>query len=136
MPHCFMGGFRKKWCPPPWETLKSTVYFTKITTSKVGKYLKFYKTPGRALACLLAWYWQINFLCEFTENCFPVFDQSGRVILLTWYCWLHFFRWIACGYLVNGSVKYFLSNRRGVNIIHICSILGSFGSVYIFYFKA
>ena len=105
---------------------------------KNGKYLKFWerKAPGRALACLLAWYWQRNFLCEFTENCFAVFDQSSRVILLTWYCRLYFFPWIPRGDPLNGSVKDFLSYCRGVNIIQFCSISVSFSSMYFFYFKA
>ena len=113
---------------------KSKVYFTKITTQKQGKYLKFWerKTPCRALACLLAWYWQINFLREFTENCFTFFDQSSSVILLTWYCRLYFFPWIPHGYPLNGSVKDFLSNRREVNIIQFRSILVSFGSIFLF----
>ena len=82
-------------------------------------------------AHLLTWYWQRNFLCEFTENCFAIFDQSSHVILLTWYCWLYFFLWIPHSYPLNGSVKDFLSNHRRVNIIQFCSISVSFSSVYI-----
>ena len=29
---------------------------------------------------------QKHFPSEFTENCFAVFDESSRVILLMWYC--------------------------------------------------
>ena len=120
---------------------KSTVHFTKITTWKDGKHLKFWerKAAGRVLACLallLALYWQINFLCEFTENCFAVFDQSSHIILLTWYCRLYFFPWIPCGDPLNGSVKDFLSYRRGVNIIQFRSISVSFGSMYFFLFQS
>ena len=81
-------------------------------------------------------YWQRNFPREFTENCFAVFDQSSRVILLTWYCRLYFFPWIPRGYPLNGSVKDFLSNHRGVNIIQFRSISVSFGSMYFFLFQS
>ena len=88
------------------------------------------------LAYLLAWHWQRNFPGEFTKNCFVVFDQSSHIILLTWYCRLYIFPWIPRGYPLNGSVKDFLSNRRGVNIIQFGSISVSFDSMYFFYFKA
>ena len=89
--------------------------------------------PGACLpARLLAWYWQ-NFPREFTENCFTVFDQSSRVILLTWYCRLYFFPWIPRGDPLNGSVKDFLSYCRGVNIIQFCSISVSFSCICIFF---
>ena len=88
-------------------------------------------------ARLLAGYWQRNFLCEFTENCFAVFDQSSDVILLTWYyCRLYFFLWIPCDYPLNGSLKDFLSNHRRVNTIQFHSISVSFSSIYFFNFKA
>ena len=32
------------------------------------------------LACLLAWYWQKNYLHEFTESCFVAFDLCSRGI--------------------------------------------------------
>ena len=117
---------------------KSTAYSTKTTTLKAGKYLKI-SDKGKLEAkcfCLLARYWQRNFPREFTENCFAVFDQSSRVILLTWYCRLYFFPWIPRGYPLNGSVKDFLSNRRGVNIIQFRSISVSFGSMYFFLFQS
>ena len=98
------------------------------------------KKGSRPSACLparlLAWYWQRNFPREFTENCFAVFDQSSRVILLTWYCRLYFFPWIPRGYPLNGSVKDFLSNHRGVNIIQFRSISVSFSSMYFFLFQS
>ena len=88
------------------------------------------------LACLLAWYWQRNYPCEFAENWFVNFDQSSHVIFHTWYCQLYFFLWIQCGYPVNGSVKDFFLNHRGVNIIQFCSISVNFGSIYIFLFQS
>ena len=87
-------------------------------------------------ARLLAWYWHRNFPRDFTEDCFSVFDQSSRVILLSWYCQRSFFPWIPRGDPLNGSVKEFLSYRRGVKIIQFRSISVSFGSMYFFYFKA
>ena len=113
---------------------KSTVYFTKITTSKTGIYLKFWKRKNSRmssylLARLLVWYWQRNFPREFTENSFVIFEQSRRVILLTLYCRLYFFPWIPVNPL-NESVKDFLSNLRGVNMIQFRSILVSFGNMY------
>ena len=100
---------------------KSTVYFTKITTLKTGKYLKFSerKTPGQVLACLLACLPWVSH--EFTKNVFAIFDQSSPIILLLWYCRLYSSPWIPLGYPLNGSVKDFLSNHRGVNIIQFCS---------------
>ena len=78
---------------------KSTVYFTKITTWKAGKNLKFWErmTPGWSLAKKSSvWvYWKL----------FVVFYQSSCVILLTWYCQLYFSPWIPHGYPLNGSVK-------------------------------
>ena len=116
---------------------KSTVYFTKIKTSKTGKYLKFWerknsRLSGCLLARLLTWYWQRNFPREFTENCFAIFEQSNRVILLTLYCRLYFFPWIPVNPL-NGSAKDFLSNLRGVNMIQFRSISVSFGNMYFLF---
>ena len=113
---------------------KSTVYFTKITTSKTGIYLKFWERKNSRmssylLARLLAWYWQRNFPREFTENSFVIFEQSSRVILLTLYWRLYFFPWIPVNPL-NESVKGFLSNLRGVNMTQFCSILVSFGNMH------
>ena len=116
---------------------KSTVYFTNNNSKrwKVSKILrKKDSRPSACLpACLLAWYWQRNIPREFTENCFAVLDQSSRVIFLTWYCRLYFFPWIPRGYPLNRSVKDFLSNRRGVDIIQFHSVLVSFGSMYFFF---
>ena len=53
-----------------------------------------------------------------------------------WYCRLNFFPWIPHGYLLNGSLKDFVRNRRGLNIIQFRSISVTFGSMYFFYFKA
>ena len=48
------------------------------------------------LACLPAWVLTLcqlrNFLCEFTEKCFAIFDQSSLTIYLTWYWSLLFFQ--------------------------------------------
>ena len=105
---------------------------------KVSKILRNENSrPGTCLpARLLAWHWQRNPPREFTENCFAVFDPSSCVIFLTWYCWLYFFTWIPRGYSLNGSVKYFLSNHRGMNIIQFHFFLVTFGSMYFFLFQS
>ena len=72
-----------------------------------------------------------NFPCKFTENCFAIFDQSSHVILLMWFSQLYFFLWIPCGNPLDGSVKHFLSNRRGwiwFNFVLVACIF--------FYFKS
>ena len=105
---------------------------------KVSKILR--KENCRASACLparlLAWYWQRNFPREFAENCFVVFDQSSRIILLTCYCRLYFFPWIPRGYPLDGSVEDCWWNHRGVNIIQLRSISVSCGSMYFFLFQS
>ena len=71
------------------------------------------------LACLLAWYWQRNFPCEFTENCFVIFDQSSSIILLMLYCQLYCILWIPCGYPLDGSVEDFWQNQGGLQKIFL-----------------
>ena len=44
------------------------------------------------LACLFALFQLRNFLHEFTEKTFAVFDQSSHAIYLTWYWLLLFFQ--------------------------------------------
>ena len=63
------------------ETFQSMkVYFTKIATYKYGKYIsKILKKKGKEIFCMSL------------MKTFVVFDQSGHVILLTWYCGLYFF---------------------------------------------
>ena len=65
--------------------MKSTTYFAEITNQKAEKYLS--ERGKLESTCLLAGrLCQLrNFPCEFTENCFAVFDQSSRVIYLMWY---------------------------------------------------
>ena len=56
------------------------------------------------LACLLSArliLMKMNFLHEFTENCFAVFDHWSCTILLLCLCLLHFFPGISCGYLLK-----------------------------------
>ena len=74
-----------------------------------------------------------KFPCEFTENCFAVFDESGCTILLMWYYLLYFFLWISLGYPLHWSVKDFWWNHTGVNIIQFYSI--SVSQHLFFYFK-
>ena len=70
--------------------MKSTTYFVGITNQKAEKYLS--ERGKLESTCLLACLPQLrNFPCEFTENCFAVFDQSSHVIYLTWYRSLLFF---------------------------------------------
>ena len=68
------------------------------------------------------------------------YAQKMHLIIYTTNQVIYFFKLIVftipCGSLLNGSVKYFLPNHRGVNIIQFRSILASFGSMYFFYFKA
>ena len=72
--------------------MKSTTYIVEITNQKNEKYLSEGRNP---LACwpprLLASCQLRNFPREFTEKCFPVFDQSSCAIYLTWYRPLLFF---------------------------------------------
>ena len=97
--------------------MKSTGYSTKMTTYKTEEYLNIWerKTRGQVFTCLLAWYWQRNLLCEFTETF--VYDQSGHVILHMQYCWLHFFPWILCGYPKNKWIcwRFMIKPSRGEN---------------------
>ena len=72
--------------------IKSTIYIAEITTKKNEKYL----SEGRnSFACLPARLLTLchlrNCLCEFTEKCFAVFDQSSCAIYLMWYQPLLFF---------------------------------------------
>ena len=72
--------------------MKSTTYIAEITTKKNEKYM----SEGRnsfacSPACLLASCHLRNFLREFTEKCFAVFDQSSCAIYLMWYRPLLFF---------------------------------------------
>ena len=67
--------------------MKSTIYFTEITNQKAEKYLSRRRKLESTclLASLLAPFQLRNFPCEFTENCFTVFNQSSHAIYLTWY---------------------------------------------------
>ena len=73
--------------------MKSTTYIIEITNQKNEKYLSEGRNPLACLPpCLLASCQLRNFLCEFTEKCFAIFDQSSHMIYLTWY-WLLLFFW-------------------------------------------
>ena len=71
--------------------MKSTTYFAEITTQKAEKYLREETRIHYLLAHLLASSELRNFLCEFTENCFAIFDQSSHAIYLMWHRLLLFF---------------------------------------------
>ena len=72
--------------------MRSTRYFAEITNKKAENYLpETGKTRIHLLAHLLASCQLRNFPREFTENIFAVFDQSSRLIYLTWYRSLLFF---------------------------------------------
>ena len=73
--------------------MKSTTYIVEITTQKNEKYLSEGRNPlACSPACLLASCQLRNFVCEFTEKCFSIFDQSSCIIYLTWY-WLLLVFW-------------------------------------------
>ena len=84
--------------------VKSTRYIAEMTTQKKEKCLSGWGRGGGGsvgrgrgkstclIACVLASCQLRNFLCEFTEKCFPIFDQSSCVIRFTWYQLLLFFR--------------------------------------------
>ena len=65
--------------------MKSTTSFTEITNPKAEKYLFERGKLDPLLARLLTSCQLRNFLHEFTENCFAVFDQSSHAIYLMWY---------------------------------------------------
>ena len=71
--------------------MKSTTYFAEITTQKAEKYLREETRIHYLLAHLLASSELRNFPCEFTENCFAIFDQSSHAIYLMWHRPLLFF---------------------------------------------
>ena len=72
--------------------MKSTTYIVEITNQKNEKYLSEGRNPLACLPpCLLASCQLRNFLCEFTEKCFVVFDHSSCAIYLMWYGPLLFF---------------------------------------------
>ena len=62
--------------------MKNTTYIIEITTQKNEKYLSDGgRNPLACLpACLLTSCHLRNFLCEFTEKCFAIFDQSSHMI--------------------------------------------------------
>ena len=66
--------------------MKSTTYTIEMTPQKNEKYLSEEINPlACSPACLLTSCQLRNFLCEFTEKCFAIFDQSSCTIYLTWY---------------------------------------------------
>ena len=69
--------------------MKSRTSFAETTNQKAGTHLS--ERGKLESTCLLALCQLRNFLREFTENCFVVFDQSNHVIYLTWYRLLLFF---------------------------------------------
>ena len=72
--------------------MKSTTYIYEKSNQKNEKYLSLGRNPVACLPpCSLASCQLRNFLCEFTEKCFAVFDQSGCAIYLMWYQPLQFF---------------------------------------------
>ena len=72
--------------------MKSTIYIAEITNQNNEKYLSERRNPLACLSpCLLTSCQLRNFLCEFNEKCFAVFDQSSCAIYLMWYQPLLFF---------------------------------------------
>ena len=70
--------------------MKSTTYIIEITNQKNEKYLSEGRYPLASLPPRL--FCQLkNFLCEFSEKCCAVFDQSSCTIHLMWYRLLLFF---------------------------------------------
>ena len=73
--------------------MKNTTYIAEITNQKNEKYLSEGRNPLACLPpCLLASCQLRNFLREFTEKCFAVFDQSSCAIYHTWYRIFYFSR--------------------------------------------
>ena len=60
--------------------MKSTTYIVEITNQKNEKYLSEGRNPLTCFICLLASCQLRNFLREFTEKYFAVFDQSSCAI--------------------------------------------------------
>ena len=69
--------------------MKSRTSFAEITNQKAETHLS--ERGKLESTCLLALCQLRNFLREFTENCFVVFDESNHVIYLMWYRSLLFF---------------------------------------------
>ena len=66
--------------------MKSATNIVEITNQKNEKYLSEGRNPLACLPhCLLASCQLRNFLREFTEKCFAVFDHSSCAIYLMWY---------------------------------------------------
>ena len=77
--------------------MKSTTYFAEITNNKSWKASVWErKTRIHLLAHLLTLCQLRNFLSEFTENWFAIFDQSSCAIYLKWYRSLLFFLKFTC----------------------------------------
>ena len=90
---------------------KSTVYFTKITTWKAGKNLKFWerKTPGWSLACLLA--------------CLPDTDKEiFRVSLLKTVCCFLPIKLCNFAYVVLPTL-FFPVNSTWLSLEWICQVI-------------
>ena len=83
--------------------MKNTGYYTKSEKGKLD---------SQVIACLLAWYWQRNFPCKFTENCFflliKLYNVNLAHVLYCMGCCLpHVFLGIPHDYPLNGSVEDF-----------------------------
>ena len=120
--------------------MKSTTYIAKITTQKNEKYLLEREENQNPLACssarLLTSCQLRNFPLEFTEKCFAVFDQSRRVVYLTWYWPLFFFPGIFFYQSFYSMTSRFQSNQgEGVHF-HVYHHLLTFSRSNFFQLKA
>ena len=120
---------------------KSTLYVTKITTYKAGKYLKFWerKTPGRALACLPPCSPDTDkeiFRVSLLETILPFLTNQDAWFSSHGIANFIFSRGFHVAIPWMDLSKIFLSNHMGVNVIKFRSILVSFGSMYFFLFQS
>ena len=121
---------------------KSTLYVTKITTYKAGKYLKFWerKTPGRALACLPPCSPDTDkeiFRVSLLETILPFLTNQDAWFSSHGIANFIFSRGFHVAIPWMDLSKIFLSNHRGVGEYNsIQFILVSLSSMYFFLFQS
>ena len=97
--------------------MKSTTYFAKIATQRLKSFC-LREENQNPLACspvsLLASCQLRNFLGEFTEKCFVVFDQSSCTIYLMWYRLLLFFENLLLSFLLWYDFKILDKTRHSL----------------------
>ena len=117
--------------------MKSTGYFTKIATWKVGKYLKIWerKTRDQEFACLLACLadTEKGTCCKsLLKTVFPFFTKPwnfAHIVLLALFYHVNF-TWLSCKWI---WLRFLIKPPRGVNIIQFHSISVTFGHMYFLF---